>query len=79
MRDLLLNPNKLLHASQTYHWENTVPIKNGDSLMAKASYEKAWVNERMVLFTKLALTVKNQNDEMVFRVTTLAAIRPGGY
>ena len=79
MRDLLLNPNKLLHASQAYNWENCVPIKNGDSLIAKAAYEKAWVNESMVLFTQMALTVKNQNDELVFSVKTLGAIRPGGY
>ena len=79
IRDMLLNPAKLLHASNQYNWENCVPIKPGDVLIAKAKYDKAWVNEKMVLFTQMHLIVKNQNDELVCNITSIGAIRPGGY
>jgi len=79
-RDLALVPTKLLHASQKYNWENCVPIKPGDVLIAKARFGKVWVHEEsMRLFAQMFLTVKNQNDELVCQITAGAAIAEGGY
>lgn len=79
-RDLALVPTKLLHASQKYNWENCVPIKPGDILIAKARFGKIWVHEEsMRLFAEMFLTVKNQNDELVCQITAGAAISAGGY
>jgi len=79
-RPLVLNPNKLLHAGNKYNWEDCVDIKNGDVLVATGKISKVWLVEKnMILFAELLLTVKNQNDELVCKVTSTAAIRPGGY
>jgi len=79
-RPLVLNPNKLLHAGNKYNWEDCVDIKNGDVLIATGKISKIWVVEKnLILFAELLLTVKNQNDELVCKVTSTAAIRPGGY
>ncbi len=79
-RPLVMNPNKLLHAGNKYNWEDCVDIKNGDVLTSKGKISKVWLVEKsMILFAELLLTVKNQNDEFVCKVTSNAAIRPGGY
>jgi len=79
-RPLVMNPNKLLHAGNKYNWDDCVDIKNGDVLTAKGKISKVWLVEKnMILFAELLLTVKNQNDELVCKVTSTAAIRPGGY
>lgn len=79
-RDLALIPTKLLHTSNKYNWENCVPIKPGDVLIAKGRFGKVWVHEEsMRLFVEMLLTVKNQNDELVCQITSGAAIAAGGY
>ncbi|MBD3338002.1 MAG: hypothetical protein GF353_02760 [Candidatus Lokiarchaeota archaeon] len=79
-RDFLLNPGKLLHAGNRYNWEGCVPIRPGDKLVGKGKWADVWLVEKnMTLFADLELTVKNQNDELVCRVFTRAAVRPGGY
>lgn len=79
-RDLALVPTKLLHTSNKYNWENCVPIKPGDALIAKGTFGKVWVHEEsMRLFVEMLLTVKNQNDELVCQITSGAAIAAGGY
>lgn len=78
-RDLLLDPTKLLHASNQYNWENCVPIRPGDRLVATAKYEKAWLSETMVVYTDMSLNVVNQKGELVCNVKAVGAIRPGGY
>ncbi|MEJ2279021.1 MAG: MaoC family dehydratase N-terminal domain-containing protein, partial [Candidatus Lokiarchaeota archaeon] len=79
-RPFLLNPNKLLHAGNHYNWEGCVPIKSGDKIISKGKWGKMWlVEDNMILFAELLLTAKNQNDETVVKVTTQAAVRPGGY
>ena len=79
-RPLVLKPNKLLHAGNKYNWEGCVDIKNGDALTATGKISNVWlVEQNMILFAELLLTVKNQNDELVCKVTSSAAIRPGGY
>jgi len=77
-RPLVMNPNKLLHAGNKYNWEDCVEIKNGDVLTAVGKISKV-VEKNMILFAELLLTVKNQNNELVCKVTSTAAIRPGGY
>ncbi|MFX1322203.1 MAG: MaoC family dehydratase N-terminal domain-containing protein [Promethearchaeota archaeon] len=79
-RPMVLNPNKLLHAGNKYNWEGCVDIKNGDKLTSTGKISKVWlVEQNMILFAELLLTVKNQNDELVCKVISSAAIRPGGY
>ncbi len=79
-RPLVLNPNKLLHAGNKYNWEGCVDIKNGDVLTSTGKISKVWLVEKsMILFAELLLTVKNQNNELICKVTSSAAIRPGGY
>lgn len=79
-RLMVLNPNKLLHAGNKYNWEDCVDVKNGDVLTATGKISNVWLVENsMILFVQLLLTVKNQNDELVCKVTSNAALRPGGY
>ena len=79
-RPFLINPGKLLHAGNEYDWEGCVDLKPGDKLTVTAKWGKVWVVEKnMVLFANLHVDVKNQNDEFVCKVTTRAAVRPGGY
>jgi hypothetical protein len=79
-RPFLINPGKLLHAGNTYNWDNCVDVKPGDKLNVTAKWGKVWVIEKnMILFADLHVTVKNQNDELVCHVKTSAAVRPGGY
>ncbi|TFF94252.1 MAG: hypothetical protein EU544_04730 [Promethearchaeota archaeon] len=80
VRDFLLNPNKLLHAGNEYNWEGCVPVKDGDKLTGKGKWSKVWLVEKnMTLFAELLLEVRNQNEELVCKVTTTAAVRAGGY
>ena len=80
MRPIALVPTKILHAGNTYHWENCVPIKAGDTITSKAKIGKVWVIEKsMMLFAELYLTAKNQNNELVCNVTSKVAISAGGY
>ncbi len=79
-RAFLLNTNKLLHAGNRYNWEGCVPVKAGDKLIGKGKWAKVWLVEKTkMLFADLELTVTNQNNELVCRVFTRAAVRPGGY
>ncbi|MGQ4873833.1 MAG: FAS1-like dehydratase domain-containing protein [Promethearchaeota archaeon] len=79
-RDFLLNPNKLLHAGNKYNWEGCVPVKAGDKLTGKGKWVDVWLVEKnMILFASLELEVRNQNNELVCKVLTRAAVRPGGY
>ncbi|MBD3193452.1 MAG: hypothetical protein GF317_00240 [Candidatus Lokiarchaeota archaeon] len=79
-RPFLLNPNKLLHAGNQYNWEGCVPMKDGDKIISRGKWGKMWLNkDNMILFAELLLTAKNENDETVVKVTTQAAVRPGGY
>ncbi|MHA1294048.1 MAG: FAS1-like dehydratase domain-containing protein [Promethearchaeota archaeon] len=79
-RDFLLNPNKLLHAGNRYNWEGCVPVKAGDRLIGKGKWVDVWLVEKnMTLFASLELEVRNQNNELVCRVLTRAAVRAGGY
>jgi hypothetical protein len=79
-RPFLINPGKLLHAGNEYDWSGCVDVKPGDKLTVTGKWGKVWVIEKnMVLFADLHVTVKNQNDELVCKVTTRAAVRPGGY
>ncbi len=79
-RDLALVPTKLLHTSNKYNWENCVAIKPGDVLFAKAKFGKVWLHEEsMRLFCELYVNVKNQNDELVCKISAGAAIAAGGY
>ncbi|TFG03304.1 MAG: hypothetical protein EU539_12365 [Promethearchaeota archaeon] len=79
-RPFLLNPGKLLHAGNEYNWEGCVDLKPGDKLTVTAKWGDVWVVEKnMILFADLHVTVKNQNDELVCKVRTRAAVRPGGY
>ena len=80
IRPFLLNPGKLLHAGQEYDWEGCVDVKPGDKLKVSAKWGKVWVVEKnMILFAKLLVIVKNQNDELVCKPTVSAAVRSGGY
>ncbi|MHA1489513.1 MAG: FAS1-like dehydratase domain-containing protein [Promethearchaeota archaeon] len=79
-RPFLINPGKLLHAGNKYNWEGCVDVKPGDKLTIRGKWGKVWVVEKnMILFAELLVDVKNQNDELVCKVTTNAAVRPGGY
>jgi len=79
-RDFLLNPNKLLHAGNRYNWEGCVPVRAKDKLRGKGKWSKVWLVEKnMTLFAELLLEVRNQNNELVCKVTTIAAVRAGGY
>ena len=79
-RDFLLDPGKLLHAGNKYNWQGCVPVKDGDKLTGKGKWTKVWLVEKnMTLFAELELVVKNQDKELVCRVTTTAAVRAGGY
>lgn len=79
-RDFLVDPKKLLHAGNKYDWDGCVPVKDGDKLVGEGKWTKVWLVEKnMTLFAELELTVKNQNDELVCKVTTTAAVRAGGY
>ena len=76
----ITNPGKLLHAGQIYNFEGCVDIKPGDKLTISGKYgEVRLVEESMILFADMIMTVKNQNDELVCKATVGAAFRPGGY
>ena len=79
-RPLALDPDKILHAGNEYNWEGSVDIKPGDKLTIIVKYGDVWVvEETMVLFGKLHLTVTNQNGEVVCKPVITSAVRPGGY
>jgi len=79
-RPFLLNPGKLLHAGNKYNWEGCIDIKPGDKLTVTAKWGKVWLIEKnMILFADLLVTVKNQDNKLACKVTTTAAVRPGGY
>ena len=79
-RQVLIDVGKLLHAGNIYDWDGCVDVKNGDRLTGKAKWGEFWlVEESMTLFGYLHLEVRNQNDELVCKVSPRIAIRPGGY
>ncbi|MFX1277751.1 MAG: hypothetical protein ACFFBP_02600 [Promethearchaeota archaeon] len=79
-RPFILNTNKMLHAGNIYDWEGCVDVKNGDKLTGTAKWGNFWyVEKNQMLFGNLYATIKNQNDELVCKVTSRIGIRPGGY
>lgn len=75
-RMLLLDPGKLLHASQEY--EFIKEIRPGDKLISTAKIGKVW-EKNLRLFVQLLLEAKNQNGDLVVKGVTTATIAPGGY
>ena len=79
-RSFLLNTSKMLHAGNIYDWNNCVDVKNGDKLTGTARWGDVWfVEKNQMLFCNLHATIKNQNDELVCKITSRIGIRPGGY
>ncbi len=79
-RPFLLRTDKLLHAGNICNWEGCVDVRNGDKLKGTAKWGDFWlVEDTMVLFGYLHLEVRNQNDELVCKVSPRLAVRPGGY
>lgn len=68
--------SKLLHGGQRY--EFLAPVKPGDKLELQTEIKEIYVKNNM-LFLVFNITVKNQNDEMVSKITTTFIIRPGGF
>jgi len=69
-----------IHVGNKYNWDGCVDVKNGDVLISRVRWSKIWLVEKsMNLFWELLLTVKNQNDELVCRVTNTSMVRGGGY
>jgi len=68
--------SKLLHGGQRY--ELLAPVKPGDKLELQVEIKEIYVKDNM-LFLVFNIPVKNQNNEMVSRVTTTFIIRPGGF
>ncbi|TFF90517.1 MAG: hypothetical protein EU548_02625 [Promethearchaeota archaeon] len=79
MRGFLLDFNKLLHAANEYDWEGCKKIRAGDKLTIEGEIGNIWVNKNMRLFGEIIQIVKNQNDELVCKVKSIATIAPGGY
>jgi acyl dehydratase len=73
---ILKDLSKLLHGGQRY--EFLAPVKPGDKLELQVTIKNIYVKNEM-LFLVLNIPVKNQNNEMVSRVTTTFIIRPGGF
>ena len=79
-RPFLLNTNKMLHAGNVYDWDGCVDVKNGDKLTGTARWGDFWfVEKNQMLFGNLHATIKNQNNELVCKITSRIGIRPGGY
>jgi len=79
-RPFLLNTNKMLHAGNIYDWEGCVDVKNGDKLTGTARWGTFWfIEKNQILFGTIHATIKNQNDELVCKITSRIGIRPGGY
>ncbi|MFX1299140.1 MAG: MaoC family dehydratase N-terminal domain-containing protein [Promethearchaeota archaeon] len=79
-RQFLLNTSKMLHAGNVYDWEGCVDVKSGDKLTGTARWGDIWyVEKNQMLFGNLHATIKNQNDELVCKITSRIGIRPGGY
>jgi acyl dehydratase len=68
--------SKLLHGGQRY--EFLAPVKSGDKLELQVEIKDIYVKNNM-LFLVFNIPVKNQNNEMVSRVTTTFIIRSGGF
>lgn len=68
--------SKLLHGGQRY--EFFAPVKPGDKLELQVEIKDIYVKNNM-LFLVFTIPVKNQNNEMVSKVTTTFIIRPGGF
>ncbi|MGV9205949.1 MAG: FAS1-like dehydratase domain-containing protein [Promethearchaeia archaeon] len=75
-RMVLLDPGKLLHASQEYEFIRDV--KPGDKLTSTATVGDVW-EKNLRLFIELKLQSVNQNRDLVTKGTTVATIAPGGY
>lgn len=75
-RMVLLDPGKLLHASQEY--EFIKDIRPGDKLTSTATIGDVW-EKNLRLFIELKLEAVNQNGELVTKGSTVATIAPGGY
>ena len=79
-RQFILNTSKMLHAGNVYDWDGCVDVKNGDKLTGTARWGDFWfVKKNQMLFCNLHATIRNQNDEIVCKITSRVGIRPGGY
>lgn len=68
--------SRLLHGGQRY--EFLKPVKPGDKLELYVEIKNIYIKNNM-LFLEFNIPVKNQNEEMVSKLTTTFIIRPGGY
>lgn len=73
---IIKDPSRLLHGGQRY--EFLKPVKPGDKLELQTEIKDIYVKSNM-LFLVFNITVKNQNNEMVSKITTTFIIRPGGF
>ena len=68
--------SRLLHGGQRY--EFLKPVKPGDKLELQVQIKEIYVKSNM-LFLVFSIPVKNQNNELVSKLSTTFIVRPGDF